>query len=250
MERVVSNALIDFIEAYHTKRGNFPRRSEIVGAAAIAATDKISPEELDGFFESEETLKSLDERGINPPWILDKNPVGLTKEQLAVAAALNNIADTRSDAKKLRDLGISNRKYAGWKHNNVFAQYLTESANNLALHAEHEAHASLIRSMRNGNVAAAKLYFEMTGRWNPAHENTINTQELMQRVIEAIQRHVTDTDTLLKLGAEFQMIATQMNAASNQQGIQAGSNRAALPPVETHYDSEKEFSNPKGALYY
>jgi hypothetical protein len=255
LERSVQNSVIDFIEAYHTAMGEFPGRGQIVQAIQTAVGDaKESPTgdkyvdsaTLDAFLESEEFIKSLDERGIVAPWVMITNPIGLTREQLAVAASLNNIKDRRSDSKKLADLGISSRKYAGWCHNKSFTNYMKISANNLLENMEAEAHMGLLRSLGNNNTQAQKLYFEMTGRYNPAYENETNLQLLMTRVIEIIQKHVHDPDALSSIAADLQLAAVETGAipgSKNQAAIQ--NNHAAIaPPVED------KFSQPERGLSF
>lgn len=247
LQRSVMNAIIDFIEAYHTTYGKFPRRADVMTSADIAAKPhKVTPKELDEFFEFEGTVKSLEARGIIAPWSLSNSPTGLTKDQLAVAASLNSIKDRRSDDKKLRDLDVTHRQFTGWMHNKTFANYMKASSNNLVENYEHEAHTGLLRSLANGNVQAMKLYYEMTGRYNPAYENGVNVQQLMTRLIEIIQQEVQDPDTLSRIAAKFQMANTELGAspvgAPNQivQGV-------TTKEIESN---EENYNKPVGALYF
>jgi hypothetical protein len=247
INRSIQNSVIDFIEAYHTAMGEFPGRAEIVNTITIASPDEtFSAADIDKFLESEDFIKSLDERGIVAPWVMTTNPVGLTREQLAVAASLNNIKDRRSDSKKLADLGISSRKYAGWIHNKSFANYMKISANNLLENMEGEAHMGLLRSLGNNNTQAQKLYFEMTGRYNPAYESNVNLQVLMTRFIEIIQKHVHDPEALGRIAVDLQLAAVETGATPNNQNRAiATTNR---PEIEAT-PSEK-FRQPKRGLSF
>lgn len=250
MKQEVKNKLIDYIEAYHTKTGEFPPRNKIEMAGGIISFDEaITPQEWDEFLEGEDTARSLDERGIIPPWKLETNAVGLTREQISVVAALNNLNDRRSDEKKLRDLGISPLKYAGWMHSNRFASYARESANNILAHSEHEAHKSLLHSMKQGNVNATKLYFEMTGRWNPANENSVNVQAVMQQVVEIIQKHVTEPELLMAIAADFQMLAASVNMSNGPTNTIIPGERVDVLQLEEKKTERREFKSPRGALY-
>lgn len=224
LDRKIQNQLIDFIEGFHTAVGEFPDRNALMHSLDIALGDHDSnfrerAKALDLFLEHEETIKSLNERGIHPPWTLFTNPMGLTREQLAIVAVLLNPNDRRSDAKKLRDLGISERKYAGWMANKNFTAYYTKAANRLLEASEADAHMGLLRAVRTGtNTAATKLFFEMTGRWNPAYENQVNLQDLMMRFIEIIQTHVTDSEQLMKIANDLKLASLELGVSPNQAG--------------------------------
>jgi hypothetical protein len=238
--RELKNQLIDFIETYHTAMGDFPGRTKINDAVRFTDPDlDFSPVELDEFLDDLETIKSLDERGIIPPWQLENSPGGVTAEQLAAAASLTNIKDRRSDAKKLSDLGISTRKFNGWMHSRVFTEFLKVSANKLIENSEHEAHMGLLRGVNAGNQNAIKLFFEMTGRWNPAEENTVNLQMFMTKVIEIIQTHVTDPQILMALAADLQMAS-----------LETGINPKAIENVTNPQRALESISSKERPLFF
>lgn len=249
LTRGTQNSVIDFIEAYNTAMGEFPGRSLIVNAIVTAVGSNPNPQEVDEFLEDESFIRSLDERGIIPPWELQNNPVGLSREQLAVASALNSIKDRRSDSKKLADLGISTRKFQGWMHSKTFTNYMKLSANNLLENAEAEAHMGLLRSLGNNNVAAQKLYFEMTGRWNPAYEDAVNVQELMTGFIEIIQKHLGgNTELMLAIAADLQMIS--LKAGYNpreEQRTPVGSAPVDRPAIE---NNDPRYRQPERKLIF
>lgn len=221
----VSNSVIDFIETYHTVIGEFPRRAQIMDAVRIATGDEPDPSELDSLLDDPNFNKSLDERGIIPPWTLYTNASGITQEQLAIVAILTNPKDRRSDAKKLGDLGISTRKYNGWISDKRFVSYMKRVANNLLENVEADAHLALLRQVQSGSMSGIKLYFEMTGRWNPAHESEVNHQVLMTRFIDIITRHVHDPAMLSSIAADLQLAAVELGA------IPQGNQRTAIEPA-------------------
>jgi len=244
IKRSTVNSVIDFIEAYHTAMGEFPGRTQIKDAINLAdPNERYEPAEIDELLESADFIKSLDERGIVAPWVMVTDPVGLTREQLAVVAALNNIKDRRSDSKKLSDLGISSRKYAGWAHNKSFSNYMKISANNLFENMEAEAHMGLLRSLGNNNTGAQKLYFEMTGRYNPNYESNVNLQVLMTRFIEIIQKHVRDPETLSAVAADLQLAAVETGAMPNQ-------NRAVGHAATIEASPADKFKQPERGLSF
>lgn len=213
----------------------------------LATVEPTDPRDLDALLEDKNFNKSLDERGIIPPWSIQRNATGLTSEQISVIAVLMNPKDRRSDSKKLTDLGISTRKYGGWTHNKHYVAYATKVANNLLANVEGEAHMGLIRKVIAGDNAATKLYFEMTGRWNPAHESEVNMQTLMGRFVEIIQTHVRDPKILSKIAADLQLASVETGI--RPEAIMAGKERAAVmgAPVGP---VDKKFALPERKLTF
>lgn len=244
------NDIVDFIEAYHTTMGEFPRRAAISQAAEISLGEPISPSELDVILHGEKLSKSLDERGIIPPWELHRNPIGLTPEQIAVAAALNNTADRRSNSRKLTHLGVSERKFGGWMHSKVFSDYMKISANNLLEHAEHAAHTALLAKVQSGDVNAVKFFFEMTGRYNPNYESTVNLQQLLSKFVEIVQKHIHNPDQLKAIAADLQMAYVESGAAATNSTRAIGSaHTKEIAPVEA-VDSDSDFNKQRKALFF
>lgn len=198
--------LIDFIEGYHTKYGEYPERS--VFKAVLERTGwEVTTAELDEILESSLLKKSVNARGIMHPSADRDSLTGLTREQLAVIAAFNNNRDNRSDIKKLSDLGISTRQFSGWMHSNRFTGHMRDSAEQLIANSIADGHNALLRQVRKGDTNAIKLFFELTGRYNPGFENQVNIQDFMLRTIEAIQKHVHDPVILQALAGELQMLS-------------------------------------------
>lgn len=251
----VRNRLIDFIEVYHTVTGEFPGRSQINDTIILADDfiDQLNPRDVDELLEDSDFNKSLDERGIIAPWSMLRDATGLTREQIAVAAILNNPKDRRSDSKKLEHLGISSRKYAGWIHDKHYAAYLKKSANNLLENMEADAHMGLLRQVSAGNIGASKLYFEMTGRWNPAHESELNVQVLMTRFIEIIQTHVHDPETLIAIAADLQLAAVETGAKpimGDQAGAIEGRPVGSVKTISSGIEEDNKFKQPDKRLSF
>lgn len=234
--------LVDFIEAYHSKYGEFPSRTVI--ETVLRQTGRtVEPSILDAFYFSPLVGRSLNSRGIFLPTQLEKSTSGLTKAQLALIAILTNPRDTRSDAKKLADCGISPREFAGWMLNKRFATGMSDAANNLFENAEADAHVGLVKKVRSGDMTAIKYYFEMTGRYNPAYESNVNLNAFMSSVIEAIQKHVHDPVILSALAAELQL-------ASVANGITGQSISAGAVPVQTSSSGRKILAPPIREVHF
>jgi hypothetical protein len=155
---------------------------------------------------------SLESRGIVVNYDPDKalrDVNTLTPRQMAAAAVMMNLADRRSNEKKLRDLGISTEEWANWLQNNQFSEYLRERSEVMISNSVHEAHLGLMRGVQQGNTASIKLYYELTGRYNPNEENQVNIRLVIGKVLEAIQKHIRDPETLNALAVEMSQIAIE-----------------------------------------
>ena len=142
------------------------------------------------------TQAIAENRGLDP-----KHP--LSAEQLAAANVLLDFSDSRSQGAKLRSMGIPTTKYNNWLKNPHFVRYLRTRAEDLISGTQHEAHTALLRNIQRGNQRSIEYYNEMTGRYNPRTEDTVNVALVLVRLVEVIQRHVKDPEVIKAIAAEF-----------------------------------------------
>lgn len=134
----------------------------------------------------------------------------LSPKQLALANALLNLNDRRSNKKKLEDCKVSPAEYANWRKSAVFNDYLRERSEEVLQGGITEAHMALVDSASSGDMSAIKLLYEITGRHSPNSQQNVNIKTMLVRVIEAVQRHVTDPATLQAIAADIQMASEGM----------------------------------------
>ena len=67
----------------------------------------------------------------------------------------------------------------------------------------HEAHLALMDSVASGDVAAIKLYYEMTGRWSSKTVGDMNIEFVLMRILEILQQHIRDPELLERIGNDF-----------------------------------------------
>jgi YesN/AraC family two-component response regulator len=192
-----------YIERIHSSTGALPGDDDIL--EYLRFTKKftgINAVSIDNLKNSELFKASMDARGITE--------IGLiTQRQMAAASVMLNLTDRRSDEKKLRDIGVSTEEYSNWVQDNTFAEYLRQRSEQLITNSVHEAHMGLMRGVRQGNTASIKLYYELSGRYNPNEENNVNVRLLIGKVLEAIQKHVREPATLNKLAVELSQLAIE-----------------------------------------
>lgn len=192
--------LVFYIERHHSSTGRTPSDSQIRDRFS-----NLSEEFLSDFKRNPLVLRSMVARGIPFPDPGEK----FSQRQMAAAASMLAYTDRRSDEKKLRDIGVTPREWAGWLQDEEFASYLRDRSEKMAEHSIHEAHLGIIRGVRSGNINSIKLMLEMQGRYNPAQEDQINVRLILHKFIEVIQKHVADPLTLHQIARDLSAVATQ-----------------------------------------
>lgn len=128
----------------------------------------------------------------------------LSPEQLAVANSMLNLADRRSNRKKLDDFGISAAVYANWKKDPIYNAYLRQRSESMLGDAVSDVHLALIEAASNGDVSAMKLFYEITGRHTAGSQQDVNVKTMLVTVIESVQKHVQDPALLQAIAADLQ----------------------------------------------
>jgi len=142
--------------------------------------------------------------GPNPDPIDELHPkYPLSAEQLAAVNVLLDFNDSRSQAAKLRSLGIPTVKYNNWLRNPHFQEYIRFRAEYLLNNTGHEAHVALMRNIQRGNQRSIEYYNEMIGRYNPRIQEDRNITLILVRLVEVIQRHIKDPEVLRAIAADF-----------------------------------------------
>lgn len=146
-------------------------------------------------------LQALDSRGITRP---DKNINELSDRQIAAITILTNFNDTRNPVARLSYLGVTEEELNGWYQNPTFKKELARRAEDVFDNVAPDATVELARAIRRGNFQAIKFYYEITGQ--AASPEVVNLKKVIQVLTEAIQKHVTDENTLRAIGAEIELI--------------------------------------------
>jgi len=153
-------------------------------------------------------VKALENRGI----ILADITL-LLPEQLAVANSILDFSDSRSQKKKLEELGVTTQRYQGWLKQERFQRYLKQRAEALLGETQHEAHTSLLRNVQRGDLNSIKLYYEMTGRWSSKTVGDLNVEFILIKVVEAVQKYVKDPVAIQQIAQELSGLVTGPNTS-------------------------------------
>lgn len=145
----------------------------------------------------------------------------LTPEQLMVANAMLDLVDTRSQKKKLQDMGVTTAKYQRWLKLPAFQKYLRHRAETMLGENQHEAHMALLDKIRSGDLKAISYYNEMTGYYVPASARTatsstntqVDVQNLIIRILEIIEDEVTDVKAKVNIADRLKGLAVARTIA-------------------------------------
>lgn len=146
--------------------------------------------------------RAMSMRGIIMPSEIED----LTSEQMAAILSVTNYLDKRSQASKLKALGITNQQWQGWLVNPKFKQYLHNTSSSTFNDALHTAQEGLMRKVEAGDVNAVKFYMEMTGRYTESGGQVENLKVIISRLIEVIQRHIKDPEQLRAISTDFNTV--------------------------------------------
>lgn len=218
--------LLDFITIVDYEWG---LHGELPTVDYLCTEYSYKPAQVNSYYVNSTVKAALDERGIIfKPKLLE--PVGLTEPknepftkpkpapklnhlQLIAANVLLDLTDTRSDKKKLADLGIKSGTYQAWLRDPEFSGYLRHRAESLIGDIEHEAMLSLADNVRAGKMDAIKYYHELIGRYTPANHNNsggsnVDYQNLIVRIIEIVIDEVDDPESALRISERLRGLAT------------------------------------------
>jgi hypothetical protein len=202
--------LVFFVERFHSSNGVAPTDAQI-----NQRFTGLTPAFMAEFKQNPLVLKSFKARGIIYPAAEDR----FTPDQMHAAATMMDLVDRRSDEKKLRDIGISTRQWATWLQDDEFAAYLRDRSEKLLANSTHEAHKGLMKGVRQGNLAAVRTMYEITGRFDPNKETQIDVRRVLHTFIEVLQKHIKDPVALHAIAMDLSQVASAesyANGLSNQ----------------------------------
>lgn len=218
-------ALADYFEQFYLINSSLPSRDFLVSTIGIVESL------YDRCLSSKEWLDHVEGREVN---IREYLPVtgtasnikklrsagkGLSGKQLAVCNLMLDFSDNRSDLKKLREIGVTTAQWEAWKRDPAVQSYLRARAENLLGDNQHLMQKAHLERIAQGDMGAIKLAYEMTGIFIPergtkANESAADTKMIIMRILEVLQRRITDPELLVAVGEDIMAIAQQYQIAS------------------------------------
>jgi len=198
MEPLSANDLriVGFIERYYHKKKDFP--------PVDLLEEEFPDTDFEELFDHETFLYSMSQRGIRVPRVGEVSE--LSEIQLAAILSIADFRDRRSQTAKLKSLKVTTTMWNGWMNEPLFKDYflkLTESRFQDSLDIAYEG---LTKSMMNGDLSSVKFYLELTGRYGPQNETQKNISTIVAQIVETIQYHVKDIDTVRAIKNDFETI--------------------------------------------
>jgi hypothetical protein len=188
---------VDFCEEHWHRYRRFPTKQEL---------GQFYKAPVDSFLSHPTVRFSLENRGITVPAEESDLPTGLSKIQVAAALKFLDVEDKRSLSTKLKEIGVTTAQWYGWMKSKRFKDFVIDNSASDFEDALHEAQMGLRRSMERGETQAIKLYYELTKRYNSNEGQIGNLRVVLAQIIETVQRHVTDAETLKLIANDFEAI--------------------------------------------
>lgn len=196
--------ILCYVEEHWTLKEEFPTPSLISQKTGY-------PQELvvESLFK-DVVKKAMGNRGIAA---VSSHDDRLTPEQIACINTLLNVSDQRTLGQKLSALGIHPSTYKGWKKQRHFMEAMRAEGEKLFGETMPEVHTSLMNKALEGDVNALKLYYAMAGRWDDKRSvESLNIRFVMLKLLEVIQKHVQDKNTLEAIASEFDGLLSDQRA--------------------------------------
>jgi hypothetical protein len=186
--------VVNWVEEYWLRKHVFPPVDQLKG---------FFPNfDLTKSLTNETFLSALDNRGISLPQANSK----LSSEQLASIALLSNFRDPRTPTAKLRSIGVSWTKWNGWMRDKHFKEYMQDLCAVNFNDSLDIVQTGILKAAEKGNVDAAKFFLEVTGRYTPQSQEVANLKLVLSRILETIQIHVKDPETLRAIANDFEKV--------------------------------------------
>ncbi len=154
----------------------------------------------------ESLIKYFNDRAIPNPKA--PRPV-LTPIQLDLLRVITDPTDFRTLGQKLKSINVSQAQLSSWMRDATFARLMREETTRQFQDNRTYVLNGLLKEASKGNVAAIKLWAEMTGEYVPGQATTVHvtveTKEIVQKLLEVLQRHV-DPDTLELITGEMEKV--------------------------------------------
>lgn len=188
---------VDFCEEYWHQYRRFPTKQEIA---------KVYEPPVENLLNHPTVRLSLERRGLTVPAEESDLPTGLSKLQVIAALKYLDMEDKRSLSTKLKEVGVTTTQWYGWMKSQRFKNFVLDNSAVDFEEALHEAQQGLRRAMERGETTAIKFYYELTKRYNSNEGEIGNLKVVIAQILEAVQRHVTDPETMQLIANDFGMI--------------------------------------------
>lgn len=193
----------------------------------------VPRELLEYLLGNDQFSKALEMRGAIEP----NSTVGLTERQILTLNMLTNFADTRSIDTKLRSAGIKKSEFQQWLGRDTkFKRMYRALSEDLFDHAQAAVNVATVQGAVNGDIRFVKYFNEMTGRWDPSTQQSMDVQVLLRGIAEILTSTIHDPELLRQIGGKLSILMGTIPGAEG--AFSSGNNAAPLSELETADDEE------------
>ena len=161
---------------------------------------------ITSYLDTDEFKIDMADRGVE----FDKNPGGLTDEQIAL---LNILSDTTSKINlnaRLKKAGVKPSTFKAWKRQRAFSEAFNRLTQLEREDAADMVDIQLISMAQSGDLNAIKYFNDLVGR-GPNDKKAVDAMQFSKIVLEAVMKHVS-ADQLKAISAEVELAAKQLGA--------------------------------------
>lgn len=202
MSQATMRRVLNAVEiAYKTR----PNKSELPSVDFIKAHTSVSRQTIIRVLSSPEGKDALLKRGI--AWTTNRNVYGnISPEQAFAISIVTDPTNRKPLNEKLKQAGITIGVWRNWMGNKVFKDAVNAVAETMIEDNIATLHTRLIQKADSGDIQAIKLAYEVTGRHDPAKQQTLDIARIISLVLEVITRHIPDPSILQKVSDDIEII--------------------------------------------
>lgn len=175
-------------------------RQRVPTIEEVASYLGLSQVTVNYYLQRKVVIKGLEQRGIS--WRQHTQET-LTATQVAAAITMMNFTDTRSNDAKLDQLGIQPATYFAWLNDPQFKNLVDTLADQNLNNIRPTAVGEFTKLINKGDWNAVKYYLEVTGEFSQS--TAPNSETLMVMLIEIIQKHVKDPETINAIAQDIKL---------------------------------------------
>lgn len=130
----------------------------------------------------------------------------LTPEQYFAVSVLTDPTNRKPLGAKLKQAGVTHPQYRAWLKQPHFRDYINKITEDMLGEHIGDVHTAVMNKAVSGDLQAAKMVYELTGRHDPNKQQMIDLQGVIGLLLEIITRYVTDTRTLASINNDIGVI--------------------------------------------
>lgn len=180
----------------------------------MSAGNKAKPNlsKIASVLVTDEFKEAMSQRGIE--WT--GKQAGITPEQSYALSIVLDPSSRRTFEARLKSAGITYTKWNAWCRQPLFAQAVSAITEGALQDNVGVVHTALVNKAISGDVRAMEFFYQISGRFDPAKEQTMNMNALLLSIIEVLTRRLgTQPELLEVIGNDLEgILASQTSSKS------------------------------------